>query len=347
MGGKKKQNEHRIAYGTSNGIREQVIVTEASDQSLDVLPSKPSKFGDKNEGGLLSRIFKKKKSRTLSKHDLSRSENEVKKKIQIANEKEASRQKALEVTASAEVVPDGPLLKKLCNSIDCGLEEPLPTRPKEDFDKSIIEMRASLADGRKIYTDDLSAAAADRFSLQLSSAADILKAVGKADEGIECLLESIQLCRRHPTLKENLALYLNDLGLLYCSVGYFREAKKSLFEAHAIMRDINGDIHPDVAACGGNLGIAYSGCKENSFSSDVMANSIRAMESIYGKDHEFTLQQRALLGTSLITAGDSGEAKKELRSVIAKLKQLPNYSEGHPFLAFLQGEFQRALSVSS
>jgi tetratricopeptide (TPR) repeat protein len=347
-----KHHESRAPSGAH--MEEQVILSDSNDEydPDGIMSSQPSKFEGKNEGGLFSRIFKKKKSRTLSKHDITstmRSETEVKKKIQLVNEnsemKKTLPRNQVVVKEAAPVQPGDPLLSRLVRSLNCGLSEPVPARPREDFDRSLAQLRDTLADARKIYLDDMSAVSAEVFARLLSSAGDILKAAGKTEEGIECILESIQLCRRHPTLKEELALSLNDLGLLYCDFGDYKEAKKALLESHAILRDIHGDVNPDVAASAGNLGIAYSGCKENSASSDLIGNAIRTMEAIYGKDHEYTLQQRGLLGASLITAGDASEAKKELRALINRMGQMSTYPAGHPFLSYLETEHNTATRI--
>lgn len=341
------QNQVRIAYGTSNGMKEQIFQVDSDDSSSDVLPSQPSRL--EKEKGLFSRIFKKKKSRTLSRHDVTRTESEVKMKIQTANEG-LEKPKVVVSKTKAPVVhqrADAPLLLMLAKSLNCGLREPVPALPREEFSKSLDQMREAVADARKIYLEELDSLTAGTLVTLLTASGDILKACGKTEEGLEYLLEAVQISRKFPILKENLAGILNDVGLLYYDIKEFREAKKSLMESHALLLDLNGDVHPDVAVSAGNLGIAYSGCKENSASSDMIGNAIKAMEAIYGKDHEYTLQQRGLLGASLITAGDSSEARKELRAVISRLNQLSIYPEEHPFLLYLEQEYQTAQETSS
>lgn len=343
-----KQHEYRIAHGTNNAMQHQILTLPSEDtEDEEVLPSKPSKL--EQEGGFLSRIFKKKKSRTLSKHNVtsSRGETVVKQKIQAANT-ELEKRKTLPKEEPAKTLePGAPLLTNLAKSLNCGLSEPLPTRSREDFSRSLVQMREALADNRKNYLDDMNQTSAGGFVTHLAASGDVLKANGKADEGLEYFLEAIQICRKYPSLKENLAGILNDVGLLHCDLQNYKEAKKSLLESHAILLDVHGDVYPDVAVSAGNLGIAYCGCKENSASSDMIGNAIKAMEAIYGKDHEYTLQQRGLLGASLLTAGDASEARKELRAVTARMRHLSIYSDGHPFLRYLELELQLAQQVAS
>lgn len=341
-----QQREYSEAHGTSNSIKHQIITVEPDDSDDNVLlPSKPSKL-DK-EGGFFSRVFKRKKSRTLSKHDVTRSETEVKKKMQTVSNTVLKKRTAYpKAEHQGAYDPGAPLLSDLAKSLDCDLREPLQTRSREDFSEALVQMREALSDSRRNYIDDMNQLSAKFFASQLTAAGDILKANGKADEGLEYLLEATQVCRKFPGLKDELAGILNDIGLLYCDLCDFKGAKNCLLESRAILLDVYGDVYPDVATSAGNLGIAYSGCKENSASSDMIGNAIKAMEAIYGKDHEYTLQQRGLLGTSLITAGDASEAKKELRAVTTRMKQLSIYPQGHPFLEYLEKEYQVAQQLA-
>jgi tetratricopeptide (TPR) repeat protein len=329
----------------------------------EVIPSKPTRLGTDNKSSksFLSRMFAPKRSRTLSKHDLGvthgRSEADVLNKLKVINAASQSSSVSLQQTQSLHISqssstdidnnPSSPLLSQLKVSLTYGSQDALETAPKEAFIEAINQARAAIVDGRIIFENDANTNSAILFSTLLESAGDILKGSAKYQEAADYLSEAVRARKRYNCPKVDTAYVLNDLGLIQCELGQYAEAKNSFKESFDILSEIHGDAHPDIAASLGNLGVALRGTKEFTASLTAHEKANKMMERICGKDHEFTLQQKALLGISLTYAGDAQQGKRVLRLLLTQLQQLQVYAENHPWLLYVQSEYDIANSIAT
>jgi tetratricopeptide (TPR) repeat protein len=325
-----------------------------------VLPSKPSQH-ETSDGSMLSRLFKKKKKRerTLSNHDVTRSETDALRRLQNSqmqlkqnepqlNAPSESLSEASQSMDSSSIDPNEPILKKQIKSLSYEEMDTFGVCSPEQFMESVKETRQMIQAGRYIYENMNNEIGGNNFIILLEATADIMKSIGNNEEAIELLLEAVKVCRKYILMssqsKLKLASLLNDLGLVYGEANKFNEAQNAFSEGFELLRDVYGDVHPDVAACLGNTGISYRGSKEYSMALSMHEKAIKMMERLCGKDHEYTMHQQLLLGITLIAAGDNQQGSRILRLLQNQVSQTNPLPDNHPWNKLLNFEYNKAMT---
>ena len=239
--------------------------------------------------------------------------------------------------------PHAPLLRFIKDKITVPSEpKPVVVSSKSDvFAKAVILGLEAVSAARDMLSEDQSNEGLGlKLIAELEAMADIYKSFGDFHYALALIQEAIALRReRDLGSKFDLAISLNDLGLINCEIERFAVAYDLFEEAFYIIEEHNGGPCADSAACLGNAGVALRGSK--SFSSAITAHdkAVTLMKDAAGENHFYSLQQKAMLALSLFPAGDVLLSTRMLREVISTLEG-PQY-ENHPYLKYLKFEYDR------
>lgn len=240
-----------------------------------------------------------------------------------------------------EYNPHAPLLRFIKDKITVP-SEPRPvvvSSQSNIFAKAVILGLEAVSAARDMYSNEpFNEGLGLKLVAELEAMADIYKSFGDFHFALALIQEAVAL-RREKDLgsKYDLAISLNDLGLVNCEIECFAAAYDLFEQAFYLIEEYNGGPCADSAACLGNAGVALRGSK--SFSSAISAHdkAVTLMRSVAGENHFFSLQQKAMLALSLYPAGDVLLSTRMLKEVISTLEEAQY--QNHPYLKYLKFEY--------
>lgn len=234
--------------------------------------------------------------------------------------------------------PNAPLLSPLRPTLLLGGDKIIGLSPMDSFQASIDITLETINEARRLYRAGQIYTAEDLVVL-LESGADVCKAVGNLSQAADLLSEAVFIRRKFDVGSQlEIASCINDLGLVQLDNRLYKEALDSFDDAIAVLNEIYGGVHPDVAALFGNIGVAYRGMGQFQKAAASHEKALKMMEAISGKGSFESLQQKALWGITLKASGDAVEGSRILRSILNLLENQATLPPNHPFIAFLEFE---------
>lgn len=243
--------------------------------------------------------------------------------------------------------PNAPILRFLGEKIVVpGPPQQVTLESKSDvFAKAVILSMEAITAAREMYKEEpFNDSLGIQLVTELEAVADIYKSFGDFLDGATLLQEAISLRRdRKLGSKLDIAVTMNDLGLIYCELQRHQDAYDLFREAHRLIEEHSGGPCLDAAACMGNAGVALRGAKiyGDAVTANDMAHS--QMSTLSDPHHIYALQQKAMLALTLHPAGDVSLGTRMLKDVIDEFKA-KEISEEDPYFKYLKYEYARIIS---
>ena len=216
------------------------------------------------------------------------------------------------------------------------------------FAKSVLLSLDAVTASRDLYKNDPGNVT---FGLslceKLEALADIYKSFGDYYYGATLLAESVSL-RKGNTFgsQKDIAVALNDLGLINLELKRYSEAYGQFEEAFYLLEEYHDGPTPDSAVCLGHAGVALRGAARYKGAITAHDKAVSQMKAMVGSTHHFCLQQKAMLAMSLCPAGDEVLGKRMLKEVIDEISAT-KLEECHPYLEFLRYEYDQIVKSSA
>jgi len=132
-----------------------------------------------------------------------------------------------------------------------------------------------------------------------------------------------------------LALFYDNLGGLFRDLGEHEQAREYYEKSLAIVRDIYGEQHPDVAISYNNLGTLLSALGEHEQAREYYEKSLAIFRDIYGEQHPDIAASYNNLGTLFRDLGEHEQAREYYEKSLAIARDI--YGEQHPKVATSYG----------
>lgn len=176
--------------------------------------------------------------------------------------------------------------------------------------------------------------------------------LGNYDQALEYLNKSLQSSQKKLGKEHrNVALYLNDIGLLWNAKGDFNKSLTYFQKSLTIRKKILGQNHPDLAESYNNIGLAYQNCGNFPEAMNKHMQSLQIHLQFHGESHPLTAISMNNIGTIWSEQGDFDKAiEYQLKSLNIRLK---NFSNNHPDISnslnnighnwSMKGDYDKAL----
>lgn len=115
---------------------------------------------------------------------------------------------------------------------------------------------------------------------------------------------------------KKVAIALNNLGMVYKSLGQYGEAKDCLERALAIEEKAYGPEHPEVARDLNNLGLVYDNLQEYDEAKTRFERALTILKNKFGSEHPRVAMVLYNLGMVYNALGQDGEAKIRLECAL-------------------------------
>lgn len=180
------------------------------------------------------------------------------------------------------------------------------------------------ATGQELVQLNQVLASAKLNNRSIANFASIRSALGDNDGGIELLQRVIADEQRKKAEHPNLAVWMNNLGVMLRTSGRLQDAILLQRRALEIDEACYGQNHPAVAIDLCNLAEMYQDIGDFIEAESLLRKSLTINRSVLGVEHPATLRDLNNLGMLLFASGKTSEAQTELRRALASTETLAN-----------------------
>ncbi|HEX4955318.1 MAG TPA: serine/threonine-protein kinase [Thermoanaerobaculia bacterium] len=203
-----------------------------------------------------------------------------------------------------------------------------------------IEEAAGLLE--QAYTAAVELAQAELIGRVLDFRASVARRRDRPQDAERFYLEAVALEERelaadHPQL----ALTLNDLGILYRDQGRLDEAEAVLLRAQRIQRKVYGESHPRLVATLSNLAFVRQQQGKLEEAGALHQEALKIALTSYEPDHPEVVTVRNNLADLTLLRGRADEAERQLREVVASRRR--SFEGAHPETAITLLNLARAI----